>query len=57
LTADPSFIFIDDADDETAAKPAINKFLQEDLKDKVDYTFNVDYVDRGLVIKLRNSFP
>jgi predicted O-methyltransferase YrrM len=55
LTANPTFIFVDDADDENGAKPAIEKFLQEDLRDRVDYTFPVNYVGGGLVIKLKNS--
>src|SRR5438309_10399697 len=36
LTADPVFIFVDDADEE--AKPAIEKFLQEALHGRVEYT-------------------
>jgi predicted O-methyltransferase YrrM len=55
LTADPEFIFVDDADDENAAKPAIEKFLNEDLKGKVAYTFGVNYVGGGLVIKLQGG--
>jgi predicted O-methyltransferase YrrM len=57
LTANPRFIFIDDSDDENEAKPAIEKFLQDDLKDRVDYTFHVDYTGGGLVIKLRRLNP
>jgi predicted O-methyltransferase YrrM len=52
LTADPKFIFIDDADDADAAKPAIERFLKADLRDKVAYTFAVTYVGGGLVIRL-----
>lgn len=55
LTADPTFIFVDDADDENEAKPAIEKFLQEDLKDRVEYTFPVSYTGGGLVIKVKTS--
>ncbi len=42
LTADPDFIFVDD----TAAegKPAIQKFLSEDLKSRVEYTFPINYM-------------
>jgi glycosyltransferase involved in cell wall biosynthesis/predicted O-methyltransferase YrrM len=54
LTADPRFIFVDDADDPEAAKPAIEKFLNEDLKGRVEYTFPIQYVGGGLVIKLRS---
>lgn len=52
LTAQPKFIFIDDADDPNAAQPAIEKFLGEDLKDRVAYTVPIDYIGGGLVIKL-----
>lgn len=54
-SANPSFIFVDDAADESAAKPAIEKFLHEDLKDQVDYTFSIDYLGGGLVIKLKRQ--
>lgn len=52
LTADPTFIFVDDADDENGAKPAIEKFLNEDLKGKVEFTASIDYQSGGMVIKL-----
>jgi len=55
LTAKPTFIFIDDADDENEAQPAIEKFLKEDLRDRVAYTFAVRYIGGGLVIKLENT--
>lgn len=55
LTAHPQFIFVDDADDENGAKPAVEKFLKEDLAGHVDYTFNVNYIGGGLVIKLRKD--
>ncbi|HXT63315.1 MAG TPA: glycosyltransferase [Pyrinomonadaceae bacterium] len=54
LTANPTFIFVDDADDESQAKPAIEKFLREDLKGRVEYTVPIEYLGGGLVIKLRN---
>lgn len=53
LTADPSFIFVDDADNPNEAKPAIEKFLREDLSGRVEYTVPIDYFGGGLVIKLR----
>jgi predicted O-methyltransferase YrrM len=53
LTANPEFIFVDDANDETAGKPAIDRFLKYDLKDRVDFTVAVDYIGGGLVIKLK----
>lgn len=52
LSAGPDFIFADDSDAE--AKPAIEKFLSEDLKGRVAYTFPIDYAGGGLVIKLRD---
>ena len=54
LTAHPTFVFVDDSDDVTAAKPAIDRFLEEDLNGLVDYTFHISYVGGGLVIKLRD---
>jgi predicted O-methyltransferase YrrM len=53
LTAKPIFIFVDDADAEAEAKPAIEKFLQEDLAGRVDYTVPIEYMGGGLVIKLK----
>jgi len=52
LTANPSFIFVDDSDDESGAKPAIEKFLAEDLKGRVAYTVGIPYIGGGVVIKL-----
>ena len=53
LTANPTFIFVDDADDENCAKPAIDKFVHENLRDRVEYTYHIPYIDGGLVIKLK----
>jgi glycosyltransferase involved in cell wall biosynthesis/predicted O-methyltransferase YrrM len=53
LSAHPTFIFVDDAEDETQAKPAIEKFLREDLEGRVEYTVPIQYLGGGLVIKLR----
>jgi glycosyltransferase involved in cell wall biosynthesis/predicted O-methyltransferase YrrM len=53
LTANPTFIFVDDADDENCAKPAIDKFVHENLRDRVEYTHHIPYIDGGLVIKLK----
>ncbi|HEV8590080.1 MAG TPA: glycosyltransferase family 4 protein [Pyrinomonadaceae bacterium] len=50
LTANPKFIFVDDAKEE--GRPAIEKFLQDDLKARVEFTFPIEYVGGGLVIKL-----
>lgn len=52
LTADPTFIFVDDADDENGAKPAVEKFLKEDLKGKVTFTQSIEYQGGGMVIKI-----
>lgn len=53
LTAKPKFIFVDDADDENDAKPAIDTFLSEDLADRVNYTLSIPYIGGGLVIRLK----
>ena len=52
LSAEPKFIFVDDADDVNGAQPAIERFLTQDLKDRVAYTVPLDYIGGGLVIKL-----
>lgn len=53
LTANPKFIFVDDADDPNQALPAIKKFLSEDLADRVDYAISLNYIGGGLLIKLK----
>jgi predicted O-methyltransferase YrrM len=53
LSAQPDFIFVDDAEDEAQAKPAIEKFLNEDLKERVEYTLPIHYIGGGLIIKLK----
>lgn len=53
LTAHPAFIFVDDADDETQARPAVEKFLREDLEDRVKYTLPLDYIGGGLIIRVK----
>ena len=55
LTAHPTFIFVDDSDDETAAKPAIDQFLAQNVDNLLDYTVHIDYIGGGLVIKLKNA--
>lgn len=52
LTADPLFIFVDDAYSE--AKSAIERFMNEDLMNRVEYLFLIDYIGGGLVIKLKD---
>lgn len=53
LTANPTFIFVDDSNAEMEAKPAIERFLKYDLKNRVEFTLAVDYTGGGLVIKLK----
>jgi predicted O-methyltransferase YrrM len=53
LTARPTFIFVDDSDDENGAKPAIDQFLLQDVSGLVDYTVHINYMGGGLVIKLK----
>lgn len=53
LTGRPRFIFVDDSSTEEA-KLAIDRFLNEDVRGRVDYTFEIDYVCGGLVIKLKS---
>jgi predicted O-methyltransferase YrrM len=53
LTADPQFIFVDDADGEDGAQVAIEKFLKEDVHNRVDFTAHIEYIGGGLVIKLK----
>jgi Methyltransferase domain len=55
LTAYPTFIFVDDSDDENAAKPAIDQFLLQDMNGRIDYTVPISYIGGGLVIKLKNT--
>jgi len=55
LTAEPTFLFVDDCDDQNGAKPAIEQFLQQDMNGQVDYTFHISYLGGGLVIKLKGS--
>lgn len=53
LTARPRFIFIDDSDGEDGVQLAVERFLREDLANRVEYTVHIDYQGGGLVIKLR----
>ena len=55
LTAHPTFIFVDDSDDENGAKPAIDHFLLQDMDNLVDYTVHINYIGGGLVIKLKET--
>src|SRR6185369_15915595 len=55
MTASPTFLFVDDCDDIKDAKPAIDKFLAQDINGQIDYTVHIAYQGGGLVIKLRNG--
>jgi predicted O-methyltransferase YrrM len=55
LTAAPTFLFVDDADDVTDAKPAVDKFLSQEINGLVDYMVHIPYQGGGLVIKLRDA--
>lgn len=53
LSANPTFIFVDDSEDESQAKRAIEKFLNEDFRGRIDYSLSVDYIGGGRLIKLK----
>ncbi|HEV7373242.1 MAG TPA: hypothetical protein VGN95_00865 [Pyrinomonadaceae bacterium] len=53
LTANPLFIFVDDAEGEDGVNLAVKRFLSEDVSGLVDYTAQIDYQGGGLVIKLK----
>jgi hypothetical protein len=53
LTVDPLFIFVDDADGEDGVSLAVERFLNEDVRGRVDYTARIEYQGEGLVIKLK----
>ena len=55
LTAAPSFIFVDDSDDPEGARPALARFMETDLKGRIDYICGIGYIGGGLVIKLRDG--
>lgn len=55
LTASPTFVFVDDADDLNDAKPAIDKFLSHDINGRIAYTVHIAYQGGGLVIKLKDA--
>jgi predicted O-methyltransferase YrrM len=53
LTANPQFMFVDDADGQDGVQVAIERFLSVDMRGRVDYTAHIDYLGGGLVIKLK----
>jgi predicted O-methyltransferase YrrM len=52
LTANPTFVFVDDCDDENGAKPAIEQFLMQDVNNLIAYTVRIPHLGGGLVIRL-----
>ena len=55
MSAHPKFLFVDDADDENGAKPAIDQLLLQDINSLIDYTVHISYLGGGLVIKLNDN--
>lgn len=55
MTANPTFVLVDDFDDEHGAKRAIEQFLSHDMNRRVDYTVPIDYTGGGLLIRFKNS--
>lgn len=53
LTAEPTFIFVDDVDDINEARPAVEKFLTDDVSGQVEFVFELDYIGGGLLIKMK----
>lgn len=51
LTADPTFILVDDAEGAETAM-AIKEFFERDLDGPPEYTVPIDYIGGGLVVKL-----
>lgn len=54
LTANPTFIFVDDTDGKECAQ-AVQKFLAEDIKDRVDFATKISYIGGGTLIKLKQA--
>ena len=55
MTANPTFVFVDDSDDVNGAKPAVEQFLSQELNGRVAYTVHIPYTGGGLVIKLKRT--
>ncbi len=53
LSANPEWLFVDDAADRLNAGAALKRFLAQDLAGRVEYTVPVEYIDGGLVIRLK----
>lgn len=53
LTANPQWIFVDDAADWKNAGLAVARFLERDLKDRLAYSVPIDYIDMGLLLRLK----
>ena len=54
LTANPQWIFIDDAADWKNAGQAIARFIDRDVKDRLAFTVPIDYIDMGLLLRLKD---
>lgn len=57
LSADPEFIFADDAADPNDAQPAIERFLAELPPGRLAWQAPVDYTGGGLVMRLHRPGP
>ena len=55
MTANPTFVFVDDCDDDNGAKPAIDQFLREDVNNQVAYTVRMPYLGGGMIIRLMSE--
>ena len=53
LTGEPTYIFVDDAEHPTGTMPALEKFIAEEIKDRIDFFCGIGYYGGGLVIKLK----
>lgn len=53
LTADPKYVFVDDAEGTDGVKLALERFLTTDISDRVEFAAPIDYEGGGLLIKLR----
>ena len=53
MTADPEWLFIDDAAPDAEAWPAIRDFLEEQ-RGRIQWTCPVDYIGGGLVVRLHS---
>lgn len=52
LSANPTWLFVDDAADRMNAGAALKRFLAHDIASRVEYTVPIEHIEGGLVIKL-----